>query len=571
MPSQPGRKTKHDGLVDRAVAEHGVEIVAVFRTVQEERGHLPLTSSEPSLRFSKSPMRMRSVSPRSTRCCLRSRKRRIFRVCDSPACRLKGGADVRKAIEAAAGSEWTVERSSCLGLCDRAPAALVEDQACGPLTLGRAGDALRGWRGDHPTYAEPLPGEERVTMARIGKIDPDSIENAIAAGAYQALKKALSGPPTDVITIVETAGVQGRGGAGFPVGKKWKFVAETKGSQKYVVCNFDESEPGTFKDRVLGDGDPHLLLEGMALGAYAVGANSGYIYIRGEYGWIAERLERAIAQAEEHGWLGNNIQGSGFSFTVRMHRGAGAYICGEETALLESLEGRRGEPRLRPPYPTINGYLGKPTVVNNVESFCTVPAIVHRGADWYRSMGTSNSPGVKVFTVCGDVNRPCAFEAPYGITLRQIIDRFGGGMRQGSKFKMALTGGAAGTIVPASMLDVALDGASWRQGIGLGSGAMFILDTSVSAVTLLYWLLQFFEFESCGKCTPCREGSRETRILVERIANGQGRMGDAQELERLAAFLGTASFCGLGQSVAMPVESALRHFGQEFGRKKDKG
>ena len=229
--------------------------------------------------------------------------------------------------------------------------------------------------------------------------------------------------------------------------------------------------------------------------------------------------------------------------------------------MLEALEGRRGEPRVRPPYPTTHGYLGKPTVVNNVESFCTVPSIVKRGADWYRSMGTSNSPGVKVFTVCGDVKRPCAFEAPYGITLKDIIDQFGGGMREGSRFKMALTGGAAGTIVPASMLEVPIDAASWQRGISLGSGAMFVLDTSVSATKLLCWLLQFFEFESCGKCTPCREGSAGGAHRDRADRDGQARAGDASELKRLASMLGTASFCGLGQSVAIPIESALKHFG----------
>ena len=565
MPSKPVRQTQHDRVVDRAVAEHGADIVAVFRSVQAERGHLTADAIGTAGEVFKIPdAHAFGIASFYSMLSTQSRARNIIRVCDSPACQLKGSSTVRAAIDAAADGDWTVERSSCLGLCDRAPAALVAEDTCGPLIPDRAADALNGWRGDHPTYAEPLPGEVRITMARIGKIDPDSIESAIEAGAYQALRKALSGPPSDVIDVVEAAGLQGRGGAGFPVGRKWKFVAQTESTQKYIVCNFDESEPGTFKDRVIGDGDPHLLLEGMALSAYAVGANDGYIYIRGEYAWIAQRLERAVAQAEAHGWLGATIQGTAFSFKVHVHRGAGAYICGEETALLESLEGRRGEPRVRPPYPTTHGYLGKPTVVNNVESFCTVPSIVKRGADWYRSMGASNSPGVKVFTVCGDVKRPCAFEAPYGITLKDIIDQFGGGMRQGSRFKMALTGGAAGTIVPASMLEVPIDAASWRQGISLGSGAMFILDTSVSATKLLFWLLQFFEFESCGKCTPCREGTREARIVIERIANGQARAGDASELKRLASMLGTASFCGLGQSVAIPIESALKHFGDEF-------
>jgi len=569
MPSKPTRETQHDPIVDRAVAEHGPDIVAVYRAVERERGHVSADAIGTAADLFKiSDAQAFGVASFYSMFSTRPRARKIIRVCDSPACQLKGAAKTRAAIEAAAGGDWRVERSSCLGLCDRAPALLVGEQSCGPLTPDRAADALNGWRGEHPTYAESLPGEVRVTLARIGKIDPDSIASAIDAGAYQALKQALGGAPSEVIKIVEAAGVQGRGGAGFPVGRKWKFVAETQSAQKYVVCNFDESEPGTFKDRVIVDGDPHLLLEGMALGAYAVGADAGYIYIRGEYAWIAERLERAIAQAEANGWLGSNIQGSGFSFNVHVHRGAGAYICGEESALLESLEGRRGEPRIRPPYPTTHGYLGKPTVVNNVESFCTVPPLVQRGADWYRSMGTANSPGVKVFTVFGDVTRPCAFEAPYGITLRRIIDHFGGGMRQGSQFKMALAGGAAGTIVSAAMLDIPLDGALGRQGVGLGSGAMFILDTAVSAPQLLYWLLQFFEFESCGKCTPCREGTREARVAVERIATGKGRAGDVEELKRLASLLGSASFCGLGQSVAMPIESALKHFGAEFAPKE---
>jgi NADH-quinone oxidoreductase subunit F len=565
MPSQPLRETQHDPVVDRAVAERGRDIVSVFHAVQAERGHLTADAIGTVAELLKVPdERAFGVASFYSMFSTQPRNRKIIRVCDSPACQWKGCANVRAAFDAAVGGDWTVERATCLGLCDRAPAALVGDQACGPLTPDQATDALNGWRGEHPTYAEPLPGEVRVTMARIGTINPDSIDSAITAGAYLALKKALSGPPSDVVGVVEAAGIQGRGGAAFPVGRKWRFVAQEASIPKYVVCNFDESEPGTFKDRVIVNGDPHLLLEGMALGGYAVGANQGTIYIRGEYEWLAQRLERAIAQAEERGWLGVNIQGSGFTFKVHVHRGAGAYICGEETALLESLEGRRGEPRARPPYPTTHGYLGKPTVVNNVESFCTVPPVVQRGAEWYRSMGTANSPGVKVFTVCGHVKRPCAFEVPFGVTLRQIIDHFGGGMCDESPFKMALTGGAAGTIVPASMLDVPIDAASWRQGLSLGSGAMFILDASVSAVKLLHALLQFFEHETCGKCTPCREGTRETRVLVERIANGQRRAGDVEQLTRLANLLRTASFCGLGQSVAMPIESALRHFGNEF-------
>jgi NADH:ubiquinone oxidoreductase subunit F (NADH-binding) len=342
------------------------------------------------------------------------------------------------------------------------------------------------------------------------------------------------------------------------------MVAQAPGPEKYVVCNADESEPGTFKDRVLMQSDPHLLLEGMALAGYAVGAGEGIVYIRGEYEWIARRLERAIGQAEERSWLGRDIRGSGFSFRVHVHWGAGAYICGEETALLESLEGKRSEPRVRPPYPTTDGYHGKPTLINNVETLCLVPPILARGPDWFRSLGTPASPGTKLFTVTGYVNRPGAFEVPLGITLRQIIEQFGGGLRDGSRFKAALSGGAAGLFVPSVLLDVPIDFDSAKQGVALGSGAMVILDESVHMPTFLTWLLLFFEVESCGKCTPCREGTREVRLICERIARGEARAEDLAELRRLARLMNVTSLCGLGQSVAWPVESALRHFGGDF-------
>jgi NADH:ubiquinone oxidoreductase subunit F (NADH-binding)/NADH:ubiquinone oxidoreductase subunit E len=572
MTSKFDRKAHADPVVDAAIAEHGAHpdaIVSIYRFIQARSGHLTnhaIGATAAALRIPEASAY--GVATFYSMLSTRPPAQGLIRVCDGPACQLKGSAKARRALEAASqGRDWKIERTSCLGLCDRAPAALVADAACGPLTEEGAALVLDGWRGEHPSYADPLPGEVRVTMARIGALrgDPESIVRALEAGAYQALKKALKGAPSDVTAVVEASGLQGRGGAGFPAGRKWRFVAETGGSRKYIVCNFDESEPGTIKDRCIVDGDPHLLLEGMALAGYAVGSPEGYIYIRGEYDWLARRLERAITQAKEHGWLGDHIQGSEFNFNIHVHAGAGAYICGEETALLESLEGKRGEPRIRPPYPTTYGRQGKPTVLNNVETFCTVPAIVLRGADWYRSMGTPSSPGVKVFTVFGHVRRPGAFEAPYGITLRQIIEQFGGGMQPGSNFKMALTGGAAGTIVPPALLDEPLDFDSSRRGVALGSGAVFILDESVSVVTLLSWLLRFFESESCGKCTPCRIGTRETRMIAERIASGDCRPDDVRELRQLARIMKYASFCGLGQSVAIPVESALQHFGREFG------
>jgi NADH:ubiquinone oxidoreductase subunit F (NADH-binding) len=489
----------------------------------------------------------------------------VVRVCDGPVCCLHDGEAMRAALdEAAEGRNVCVERTSCLGLCDRAPAALVGLKPCGPLSALSTDEILAGSCGKARSYADPLDGEVRVALQRIGKVDPDEIKSAIEHGAYESLKSALQSDAANVLKAVVDSGLQGRGGAGFPTGRKWQFVAQAVGSPKYIVCNADESEPAAFKDRVLMEDDPHLLLEGMALAALAVGASRGYIYIRGEYEPAARRLERAIRQAERSGWLGENIQSSNFSFTIHMHRGAGAYICGEETALLESLEGRRGEPRYRPPYPTTLGLYGKPTVVNNVETLCKIPAILAQGPQWYRSLGTSNSPGTKLFTVTGHVNRPGLFEAPFGITLQRVIEEFGGGMRNGSRFKMALTGGAAGTIVGPSALDVPLDFAAHERGVSLGSGAIFVMDESVSVPKLLRWLLHFFEVESCGKCTPCREGTLAARQIVHRLENDNARRDDIEQLARLSKMLRLTSLCGLGQSVAWPIDSALKNFPKEF-------
>jgi NADH:ubiquinone oxidoreductase subunit F (NADH-binding) len=469
-----------------------------------------------------------------------------YRVCDGPVCMLNGAGPRPAGVD----PDWPAERCSCLGLCDQAPAALRGEEPCVAV----------------PGYEQPLPGEERVVMARIGRVDPASIDSALAAGAFQALAAALAKPAGDVLAAVEHAGLRGCGGAGFAVGRKWHVVHDGPGTKKYVVCNADESEPGTFKDRVLMQGDPHLLLEGMALAGYGVGASEGIVYIRGEYGWIARLLEDAVRQATERGWLGDNIQGSGFSFRVHVHPGAGAYICGEESALLESLEGRRGEPRIRPPFPAERGYRGQPTLVDNVETLCQVPGIVANSPAWFRARGTTGSPGTKVFTVTGCVSRPGAFEAPLGITLRQVIDHYGGGVRGGARFKAALAGGAAGFFVPEALLDTPLDFDSVMHGVPLGSGAVIVLDESVSVPAFLACLLHFFEEESCGKCTPCREGTREARAACERIAAGRGTPSDLDDLRRLARLLDLTSFCGLGRSAAWPVESALRHFEGEFRR-----
>jgi NADH-quinone oxidoreductase subunit F len=570
MRARPYRTPRTDPAVDAAVTRHGASpgaTLPVLQDIQQNAGRPldrnalgsvadALCVNDARLYGAASFYSLLSIAPTPVR---------VVRVCDGPVCMAHGGGAARAAIGAAsAGSGWSIDRTSCLGLCDRAPAALIDRDPCGPVTRETAADALAGGYGPMPTYSEPRPGEVRVVMARVGRIDPDSIDSALSAGAYQSLARALDGPPSAVLDAVDRSGLRGCGGAGFPAGRKWRMVADAPGPHRYVVCNADESEPATFKDRVLMDADPHLLLEGMALAGYAVGAGEGIIYVRGEYEWVARRLERAIDQAAGRGWLGDNIQGRGFSFRIHVHRGAGAYICGEETALLESLEGKRGEPRFRPPYPVTRGYLGRPTLVNNVETLCHVPAVLVRGPDAFRSVGTAHSPGTKVFCLTGCVNRPGVFEAPLGVTLRQLVEQFGGGVKDGSRLKGVLAGGAAGMLVPPSLLDVPIDFASARQGVTLGSGGMFAFDESVSVPVLLTWLLHFFEVESCGKCTPCREGTREARAVCERVAGGEGGPDDVAALRRLARQMNLTSLCGLGQSVAWPVESAMRHFGAEF-------
>ena len=491
-------------------------------------------------------------------------RKKVLRVCDGPVCWLKRASETQSALESAAGADWTVERSSCLGLCDRAPAVLVEDEQAGPIAPEDATKTCEGWRGVPTDYSQPRDGEVRVMMANADKIDPDSIDSAIEFDAYDGLKAALQKSPEEVLDLVEDSGLQGRGGAGFPVGRKWKFVAGALGSPKYIICNADESEPLIFKDRVLIDTNPHQLLEGMTIGGYACGASEAWIYIRGEYEYQAQRLERAIQQAEEKGYLGKNILETGFSFKVHVHRGAGAYICGEETALIESLEGKRGEPRLRPPYPPSYGFRGQPTAVNNVESFAAVPHIVKNGADWWKSLSDYETPGTKMYMILGHVKNPGLFEAPFGLTLRQIIDDFGGGMLDGSEFKFALCGGAAGTIVDESLLDTPIDFASSQKGISLGAGSFMVCDQFVSPVAFLRELLHFFAVESCGKCTPCRVGTHRSLDILTRMAEGNGQAGDLAELKALSDNMLLASFCGLGQSVPIPMNSAMKHFEADF-------
>jgi len=422
-------------------------------------------------------------------------------------------------------------------------------------------EGIPSWE-DLPFWAK----QERQVLAHCGQIDPGSLEEYIIRDGYGGLAQALELTPEEVTAEVAKSELRGRGGAGFPTGRKWEFCRAAPGEVKYLICNADESEPGTFKDRLLMEGDPHRVMEGVAIAAYAIGAQEAYIYVRGEYPLAGERLEGAIQQAQEAGLLGEGVLGSEFSLEVKVHRGAGAYICGEETALIESLEGKRGVPRLRPPYPPSYGLWGKPTVVNNVETLAALPDIVRKGADWYRRWGTERSPGTKVYTLLGDVHRSLAFEAPLGLTLKEAIEVYGGGVKNG--FRLAQTGGSSGTVVPESKLEILLDYDSMtRSGVSLGSGALLVADERRDVAWFLASVINFFRVESCGKCTPCREGTLRAQEILERLATGQGEEGALEMLAALAEALRLASFCGLGTAAALPLDSALEHFKEELGQK----
>ena len=411
-----------------------------------------------------------------------------------------------------------------------------------------------------------LPAEKRIVLERAGIIDPDDIEDYIAHDGYQALGKVLSDmKPADLIDEISKSGLRGRGGAGFPTGMKWGFVSKAKGGKKYVICNADESEPGTFKDRLILEGDPHTIIEAMAIAAYAVGSDEGYIYVRGEYQLAQKRLLHAIEQAEQLGILGDNIFNSGFNFHLHIHSGAGAYICGEETALIESIEGKRGEPRARPPYPTTNGLWDKPTLVNNVETLANIGAIIRHGAAWYKSIGTPSSPGTKVYTILGNVNVTGLIEVPMGITLREVITIYAKGMKNGANFKMAQTGGSSGSIIPSSLQDTPMDFDSYNKaGVSLGSGALLICDDNNCVVDLAKVLLNFFRVESCGKCNPCRIGNERAFQIFSNISEGIGSLKDLDDLLLLSDNLYQLSNCGLGQSASMPIKDAIKYFRAEI-------
>ena len=411
-----------------------------------------------------------------------------------------------------------------------------------------------------------LPAEQRIVLERAGIIDPDSIEEYVIHDGYTALGKVLTEmSPQEVISEIKESNLRGRGGAGFPTGTKWGFVASAKGDKKYVICNADESEPGTFKDRLILEGDPHSIIESMVIAAYAVGANEGYIYIRGEYSLAQTRLINAINQAKELGFLGENIFGTDFCFDLHIHAGAGAYICGEETALIESIEGKRGEPRPRPPYPTTNGLWDKPTLVNNVETLANIAPIIRNGAQWFKSYGSASSSGTKVFTILGNVNVTGLIEVPMGITLREVISIYGKGMKKGAKLKLAQTGGSSGSIIPADLQNVPMDYDSFANaGVAMGSGALLICSEETCVVDLAKVLMNFFRFESCGKCNPCRIGNQRAFQILTKISEGLGNQKDLTDLEDISKWLYEMSNCGLGQTAGSPLKDIISHFKDEI-------
>lgn len=408
--------------------------------------------------------------------------------------------------------------------------------------------------------------QKRIALKNCGVIDPENIDEYIAFDGYKALEKVLfSMSADDVIETISNSGLRGRGGAGFPTGKKWSFTKMAQGDQKYVVCNADEGDPGAFMDRSILEGDPHCVVEAMMIAGFAIGANKGYIYVRAEYPIAVERFQKAIDQAKEYGILGENIWNSGFSFDLEVRLGAGAFVCGEETALLESIEGKRGQPRLKPPFPANEGLYGKPTLINNVETYANVTKIILNGAEWYSGIGTEKSKGTKVFALGGNVNNIGLVEVPMGVTLREIVYDIGGGIPNGRNFKAAQTGGPSGGCITEENLDTPIDYES-LQAIGsmMGSGGLIVMDDSKCMVNLAKFYLGFTVDESCGKCTPCRIGTKRLLELLTKITEGKGEEGDIEKLETLCRNIQKASICGLGQTAPNPVLSTLKYFREEY-------
>ncbi len=406
--------------------------------------------------------------------------------------------------------------------------------------------------------------EVKIVLRNSGVINPESIEEYIARDGYQALAKAFKMGADEVIKELKSSNLKGRGGAGFPTGLKWEMTRNSKSDKKYVICNADEGEPGTFKDRMILEGDPHSLIESMVIAGFSVGADTGYVYIRGEYQDSIKRMQKAIEDAEKLGFLGENILGSGFSFKLTIRPGAGAYVVGDETALMESLEGKAGRPRLKPPYPTVKGLFGKPTLINNVETLANVPWILLNGAEKFKSYGTEESTGTKVFSLVGNVAHRGVVELPMGTNLKEIIYNFGGGVAFGKKLKAVQTGGTAGTFLKSDELDVPMAYESIKNGVSLGSGAVLVIDEDNCMVDVAKSVAKFYMHESCGKCTPCREGTRMIYEIISNISKGKGKEGDVEKIEEMAKEIADTAFCGLGQSITLPILSLVQKFKDEF-------
>ena len=408
--------------------------------------------------------------------------------------------------------------------------------------------------------------QRRIALRNCGVINPENIDEYIAVDGYQALGKVLTEmTPQQVIDVIKASGLRGRGGAGFPTGVKWGFAAANEADQKYVCCNADEGDPGAFMDRSILEGDPHVVLESMAIAGYAIGASQGYIYVRAEYPIAVKRLQIAIDQAHEYGLLGNDIFGTGFNFDISLRLGAGAFVCGEETALMTSIEGKRGEPRPRPPFPAVKGLFEKPTILNNVETWANITQIILNGADWFKSIGTERSSGTKVFALGGKIKHTGLVEVPMGTTLREIVEEIGGGVPNGHTFKAAQTGGPSGGCIPASEMDVKIDYDNLLAiGAMMGSGGMIIMDDTTCMVDIAKFFLEFTVDESCGKCTPCRVGTRRLLEILNKITSGNGTLEDIDRLEKLCYYLKENSLCALGQTAPNPVLSTLKYFRDEY-------
>ena len=479
-----------------------------------------------------------------------------------------------------------VIKTGCFGLCAKGPIVIIrpEDTFYAQVTPedceeiiqshiveGKLVDRLlcKDIDGTKVTKLDDLTfykKQKRIALKNCGVINPEDIDEYIAFDGYRALARVLiEMTPDEVIETVDKSGLRGRGGAGFPTGKKWRATKEAKGDKKYVVCNADEGDPGAFMDRSILEGDPHAVLEAMEIAGFAVGAEKGYIYVRAEYPIAVHRLQIAIDQAREYGILGKNIFGTKFNFDIEIRLGAGAFVCGEETALLESIEGRRGQPRVKPPYPAQSGLWGCPTLINNVETYANIAQIILKGADWYSSIGTATSKGTKVFALGGNVNNVGLVEVPMGTTLREIVFDIGGGIPNGREFKAAQTGGPSGGCIPKEHLDTPIDYESLKEiGSMMGSGGLIVMDDTKCMVCLAKFYLQFTVSESCGKCTPCRIGTKRMLEILEKLCSGEGDEYDIYRLEKLAANIKKSSICGLGQSAPNPVISTMKYFREEF-------